>query len=263
MVKSEYIRVSWDSFKQVLDNKGLSPQEIPMSGSLRLLAVDGGFKIETFIHTDGDMVDEYAEYQANYQSGANKTLDQKDADGSELSRVKVTQTGWNYQVHTIEWETCKNQVKSYDEFMQDLGFGTLTFYQDHARQNAITENLEDLTDGAKVTVLDWVPTHDYEILGGYMKQTEQPANPIYFFATGIPDVPEPYKTNLDLFPKAFTTGGINLEFLANGDSIVLDGKASKLLPYTPGLNTNKMRLVMTHPIGLVHRVQLSFFIFVP
>lgn len=74
------IRVSWTDFKVILDN-GTPFQEMPLPGSVRLIATDGDAKFQTIIHTDGDMPTEYADYQANYQANKNKPVQTRNEEG--------------------------------------------------------------------------------------------------------------------------------------------------------------------------------------
>lgn len=71
-VKSQ--RISWSEFKQLLSKTSQPFKEVNLRDvSVKLILNDGGSEFFCIIHTDGDMPDEWTEYQTYYQSNANET----------------------------------------------------------------------------------------------------------------------------------------------------------------------------------------------
>jgi hypothetical protein len=260
-MNSDWQRLDWDEFKSQVDLRSLSVQEIklmndddpPTVRTYQLRAVDGEFKIECFVHADGDMSTELTDYENNYQADANKKLNPKDSDGSTLTRSKIAPTGWTYQLHSMEFESCvKNSIYSKDVSNADTNFGTIKFYD--AGDVELTEqaDIENASTGAVKTVIDWMPTYDYEVIGGVFKQLVLPASDIRMWVIGVPDISD----------KDFVFG-VNLKFVSVNDGIKADGRAPKRLNYNspPGYDTNKMRVVLRHDAGFKHKMAMIFEIF--
>ncbi len=109
------VRLDWTNFKIHLD-AGHPFKEIPLPGSIRLIIVDGDSKLQTVIHTDGDMSTEYTDYTDNYAANKNKPVNMKNSDGLSLVAVdhqpafadKVTPDG--KKLYRRKHGVCKNVV---------------------------------------------------------------------------------------------------------------------------------------------------------
>ena len=127
------IRLSWNDFKSMLDN-GSPFREQTLPGSVRLIIQDGDTKYQTVIHTDGHMPSEYTDYQTNYEANKNKQLMPKDSDGSPLSRIKTTKSGWSFQYHAVEITTGledgyhNHKIDPSTLIKSNLGFCSMKFY---------------------------------------------------------------------------------------------------------------------------------------
>jgi hypothetical protein len=184
----------------------------------------------------------------------------KDSDGSPLSRSKITQSGWTMQLHGLEFETAKLgsfYSKNHDASPAgvDFGFGSMKFFKDNG-----AGGLAECADQAEAdtsciaTQVDWEPTHDYEILGGALKQLQPPAQDIRCWVIGVPDIPAGSGGN-----KPFVVS-MNLRYL-DGSGITVDGKTPKYLSFNAAYHTNRIRLFFRHPAGVKHPMMMVFQIF--
>lgn len=194
------------------------------------------------------------DFETNFKSLANLNSElPTDSDGSPLQRVKITTTGWSYQLHGVEFKTSQlDSIVSKKSNGVDFGFSTIKCYD--------SDNIELTTQGecdtvSVKTVLDWEPTHDYEIVGGMLKQQSIPGSNVRLWVVGAPDVSEGYGGG-----KCFVTN-VNLSFIGIEEGVRVDGRAPKYLSYDATYHTNKLRLIFTHNAGLKHPMHMIFEIF--
>lgn len=172
-----------------------------------------------------------------------------DAAGRPVVRPAITIEGWGAQFHSVGFTVgLKDSVYNKDDAGNDLGFATMKFY-DASGVEQTTQ--EDITANAVKTVLTWMPTHDYEIIGGQLNQDAKPASNVYMWAKGLPGI-------LNVM---FAQGGLNLKLCPAGNIVDFDGKASKFLPYNAGAGTNKFDFIFKHNTGVQHELQFLLKIF--
>lgn len=184
----------------------------------------------------------------------------RDSDGSPLQRVKVTTTGWHYQLHGIEFETSKlNSLYSKKADNTDYGFSTMKFYKDVSGSEVeITGddlNQTFLDTNCIKTIVDWEPTHDVEMLGGCLKQKTIPAQDVKLWVVGVPDISEQYGGS-----KPFVVN-VNLVFIGLEDGVSVDGRAPKYLTYNATYHTSKIRMIFRHPAGFNHKLHMILELF--
>lgn len=187
-------------------------------------------------------------------------LTPRDSDGSPLNRTKITQSGWHYQLHGLEFET---SVLS-SEFSKkadnsNYGFTSMKFYKlDGSSEVEITGgdlNQTFLDSNCVKTIVDWEPNHDIELIGALLKIASIPTEDIRMWAIGVPDVPEAYGGS-----KPFATN-INIRYLGLEEGVRVDGRVSKLMVYSASYHTSKMRLIFRHPTGFKHKFHMIFELF--
>jgi hypothetical protein len=186
----------------------------------------------------------------------------KDSDGSTIQKQKVTTSGWVYQLHCFEFKTATlNTIVSKKEDGTDYNFATAKFYKlDNGSEVEITGddlNQEFLDANCVKTVIDWEPTHDYDIIGGSLKQKDVPTEDVYLWVTGVPDVPAQYGGS-----KLFVSS-VNLAYIGTDQGLRIDGRVAKYMPYSSTYHTNKFRLTLRHSAGFKHEVVMQFEIFKP
>jgi predicted secreted protein len=178
-------------------------------------------------------------------------LTPKDSDGSPLSRNKVTQTGWNYQMHGFEFKSAQlDSFYSKKSDASDFGFGVLKCFKDSNGSLVECTDQADADTNAIVTQVEWEPTHDYEIVGGMLKQLSSPAQDLRVWVIGVPDVPEAYGGF-----KPFVVS-VNLKFMGSEEGVKVDGRAPKKMLYDAVNHTNKLRLYFRHPAGFKHDMHM-------
>ena len=186
---------------------------------------------------------------------------ERDDDGAVLARLKITKTGWFYQMSSFQMTTCKRA--GYTDITRDgddPGFLTIKFYN--------SSDVELIQDGGETdqqfqteldnncvkTVLDWTPDFTYEILGGHLRIISAPPNPVRLWITALPGIADKdFVVNLDL------------RFISPNESIVVDGRSPKILKYNdpiPGTNTLRYQFV-SDDVGYKQEMQVSMEYFTP
>lgn len=184
--------------------------------------------------------------------------DPKDGDNAPIFRQKSAKAGWAYQLHSLSF--CTSKIGSFlnqslnptTRVTTDLGFASVKFYGTDKVTLLQTES--DIRTLSAWTVIDWMPSHDMEVIGGYYFQNEPPSDNAFMWvhlAPGILNYP-------------FVQGGINLRMLGQGGTLQADGRVSKFMSATvPFPGTNKFRVTINHPVGLQHEAQFMFNLFKP
>lgn len=103
----------------------------------------------------------------------------------------------------------------------------------------------DPTQAVK-TVLDFEPTYNYEVIGGWV---DLPSGLIggttgsyWVSCIGVPDIPSAYGGSIPfVYP-------VNLEH-AFTQKVVSDGRATQYLTYDPVHHTSKLRWIFLHPVS--------------
>jgi hypothetical protein len=180
----------------------------------------------------------------------------RDSDGSTLSRVKVTTSGWHFQISPIYVKTSTwngyhhKQINPVTLVETDTGFVTYKLYD--ASRTQILE--EERANEATYTVVDWCVNHEIEIVGAVFTQAEPPTTDIYMYTVGAPGI----------LNVPFGCGGLNLKCIGIGGVIDADGKSAKYIhPSSPMSGLNKFRTILTHSAGVVHECQLIYKLFKP
>jgi len=184
----------------------------------------------------------------------------RDSDGSPLNRVKITTTGWHYQLHGLEFETSvkdSNYSKKVDG--TNYSFTSMKFYKDvSGTETEITGsdlNQTYLDANCIKTIIDWEPTHDVEVIGGMLKQQGTPSEDVRLWVVGVPDVSEAYGGS-----KPFVIN-TNLKYIGVEEGVKVDGRAPKYMTYSATYHTTKLRLIFRHSAGFKHKMHMIFELF--
>lgn len=177
-----------------------------------------------------------------------------DTDGAQLTRTKMTKTGWHYQCNAVQWETSKlSSNYNKDKAGSDLGFSAIKFYDDEDTELTVQGDLD--TDCVK-TVITFEATHDIEIIGGILYQSEQPATAVRIWVTAVPDLTVEQGGSVP-----FCQGGINLAMMGTGQIYSVDGRTPKHMPYNATYHTNKFEITCLHGAGVQHEIMMVFQLF--
>ncbi len=251
------MRVNWESFKAFVEPRFLSIQEVKERGKYLLEAHDGNVKLECVIPADEEAVQgsEQEDYEQNYQVNANKSF--SDIDGTPFQRYKASKKGWTYLAVPFEFQTSR--------------LSDLTFQQDHTGNNRTwftckiynDSDVEITTAGilnanlntAVKTVIDFEPPFDYEIIGGNLRTVNSITADVRLWIVGAPDIPAQYGGSKEM------AGGINLKYLSPGQIYSVDGRVTKMLPYSATTHSNKLRLIFKYAAGTNEQMAVNFEIY--
>lgn len=249
------MQADWTVFKNFVSSRSLSIQWIDLGTAYWLKAFDAQFDLECTLDKEVQLT-EVEDFESNFKPNGNQTLSEpKDSDGSPLQRIKITTSGWAFQLHGVEFTTSNlSSIYSKKSDGSDIGFTTIKCYDE---DNNLLTTQEDCDTLAIKTIVDWEPTYDYEIVGGFFKINAIPSEDVRLWVIGVPDVPIAYGGS-----KEFVSN-INLKYIGLEEGIRADGRAPKYLEYSAVYHTNKMRLILTHPPGIKHNLHMILEIFKP
>lgn len=176
----------------------------------------------------------------------------RDADGATILRPKAAKAGWTFFMSPVEFTTAKlNSV--YCKKHDDTTRGGITYkiYDTNGTEITATEN----EGNAVKTVIDFEPSHDYEIIGGHLQQNSKPTTNMRVWVVSVPDVSEGNGGSKEMI------GGVNLKFIDPTDKVNADGRVSKYMTYNATYHTNKLRVIIRHDAGVQHDILLVFEMF--
>ncbi len=247
--------LTWTDLKEFAMDRGQSLQYFDKNDAYNIYCIDGQLAGKTAIHKSlpAHAIDK-EDFETNYKANANIRLTAlRDSDGAIIQKIKVTTSGWNFQLHGIEFTTCKlDSVVSTNDQGVPWNFTTHKVYK--ANGDECTTQLSADASGVK-TVVDWEPNFDYEIVGGMIKLKALISTDVRLWVIGVPDIPAQYGGS-----KIFASN-LNLDFITLEEGVRVDGRAPKLLSYSPTLHTNKLRIVFTHGVGVKADIHMMFEIF--
>lgn len=236
-------KLSWSEFKTLCNSKALNIQSTNGASAYYLQAWDGPILIRSSILISDPANDDQIDYETNYQANANKKISiSTDSENAPIQRSKTAPTGWTYHAHSFEFTTSKlDAIFNSKPDLTPYNFCTAKFY--NVSNVELTDQPTIDTDCVK-TVLDFEPTHDYEVISGRIYVKNHITNEdVRLWCVAVPDVPEAYGGS------KIMVSGINLDFLDEYQPIITDGRVSKRLNYSATLHTNKLRFIISHPAG--------------
>ena len=244
---------SWSEFKSFVDSKEVAIQWLDIEDHYHMYANDGPFELRHIMKKTSSA--DQTDFEDNYKDDGNTKLEPlRDADNAVLSRTKITESGWHFQAHCLEFKTSElGSDYNKDEDEVDLGFTTLKCY--NSSDVELTAQGDCDTDATR-TVVTWEATHDVEVIGGKLSQTTAPATDTRLWIRAVPDVPKVAGGSVD-----FAQGGVNLKTLGDNGELDLDGKTAKLMNYDATYHTNKFRFTVRHDAGQKHCVMFVVYMF--
>lgn len=248
------IKVDWSELKTFVDDRNLTTNFIELETYYVIIGVDGFLQLIAKVQKTDPANEDQTDFEDNYKDDGNITIYPTDTDYAPLYRLKITPSGWVYQLHAIEFATSTlNSIYNKDKDGNDLGFTTIKFYDNEGVELTDQEDID--TDCVK-TVVNWEPTFDYDIIGGVVKQSSLPSDNVRVWIIGVPDIPAGSGGS-----KMFLTGGVNLKYMGLED-VKVDGRTPKRLSYNATYHTNKLQIVVkTDTPGTKHNISLLLDIF--
>lgn len=252
------IKVTWPILKSAADAREVPVQFIEYPNYYQILLIDGSLSLETEVAKLGTAPSgsDQEDFENNYKANANNKLSPIDPDVGGLSfSPKYAPDGWRQQLREFEFVTSSYDaadVHEKDVNNNDFNFVTVTCYDS---ADAEITDPADLGTAVK-TVVDWSPTHDFAIIGGYLRQAATPASNLYVWvqtlvATGL-------AAPNDFLPVTFAEGGVNMFYLNARDRVGMNGTAASVLT-----SNDFVRTVVRHDAGIEHRIQVNLEIYVP
>lgn len=181
----------------------------------------------------------------------------EDSDNAPIFRPKTTKTGWHFEPRSLDWWTSKFKSlynRKYDTATvsggTDIGDANLLFYDASATRITPNNGESDadfqtrLDSNCVMTIMDWEPAYDYDIVGMFFQIRNPPTTPGYLWMIMAPDIPVYLGGSIPL-----ANGGWNLSFFADKATFDADGKGVKSLTYSAVYHTNKLRILIKHGIG--------------
>lgn len=248
------IEVNWEVIRKFVVDRALKFQYIDLVNRYFLLAIDGPLILSCSLPKSRNGSSEQTDFETNFKPSSNPKLRPLDQSGRPILRAAAAPEGWHFQVNSMEISTATlngyyNKKLENDYITEtDLGFVTHSLYD--SNNQLIDSQLNELS--AVKTQIDFMPNHDLELIGAMLFQSSVPASDCRFWVIGLPGI-----TNT-----SFGQGGINLKNVGLGESINVDGRAAKYLPYNfPFPGTNKIRIIIKHPAGFKHTIQIVWELF--
>lgn len=237
---------TWTAFKATcITTKGLNCQFSEASDRYEIYGPDGnGIMWRVSIQKTNPIGADQEDFETNYKALFNGKMTQLDSDGALMSRTKVAPSGWNYQLRGMEFTTgTAGSLVNKDVLNADISDATLTLYD---AQGQITTDLASCVK----TVLDFEPAYDIYVVGGKMRFLEQPTADVRLNLIGVPDVPASLGGS-----KPFIQN-VNLKFIPTAEGVQADGRAAKWLQYSATYHTNKLRVILYHPVSTAVPIEL-------
>lgn len=242
------IEVQWPVFKQYVDTKRLSIQELSEFGRYYLYANDGAFSVSCIIPSDVPSTDR-TEYETGYQGKANVPLTRLDSDGANVVRIKAARSGWTYGCVPLEFTTSSLASSLFSQLPDGAPRSgiSLKLYNELGSEITTPDSLSTAT----TTVVDFEPTYDYELIGGSVRTATPIAVDMRLWIVAVPDIPGGSGGSKEM------AGGINLRYLSPDNLYQVDGRVSKLLSYNAVYHTNKLRFILKYPAGTSESLALN------
>lgn len=234
---------SWSTFKSLVVSKEVRPQYYETNTNYEVFFDEGNYVWSIgLLKGDSDCMD----FETNYKSSWNLPVSSRDSDGANIFRNKAAKKGWSYAIIPIEFETSRRQTST--TFYSKLADGTDR--SDITLKCYDANDAEVTTDGALdvnwativKTVIEFEPTYDYEVIGGYIRTLNDITSDIRLWIIAVPDIAAPSGSKE-------MVGGLNLNFLKPENSFNVDGRVSKYLTYSSTYHTNKLRFIFKYPAG--------------
>lgn len=181
------------------------------------------------------------DFETNFKSTGNALLVPHALDGRPNIRTTTASKTHNFNLKVFSFvpgDHTKLINKAAD--FTDAGDVTMICYD-------VNGNVTTNQSSAVKTVLDWEPTYNYEIIGGWMDIPSGIAGGTqgqwYFQVVGVPDVPSYMGGTIPfIYPTDMA--------LIYSAQIVSNGRASQYLTYNATYHTNKLRWIMRHPANV-------------
>lgn len=248
-------KVTWAEIKQIKDSRNSRFQHKTYDWGYRVETFDGPYGFYAVIDEDDNGGSDKTDFETNYLSQSNQTVDPRDSDGAQITKEKIVPEGWAYQLRGFDVSIgLLGCVESLDAQGNEKNDFTVKHY--NAADNEVNTQLGITTTAVK-TVIDWEPSHDYAIVGGKVYQDSDPVGDIRIGVIAAPGIPKASGGNVEFGM------GINLRYIGKSGSVSMDGRNPKILAYNAVYHSSLLRVCLLYPVGTTHTFHLLFELFNP
>jgi len=245
------MKLDWIVLKSLITTASLPYKYINLDGNYHVFAVDAPFNYQATIAQDGGS--DQLDFETNFKSTAFVTTSQFDSDGAQIVRNKAAKKGWTYSATPFEFTT--SDINSlYSTSFDGINRSWITMKNYDVDGVQITDSINNSL--AVKTIIDFMPTFDYEVIGGTLRITSSLGNnDLRLWIVAVPDFTKQQGGSKEM------AGGLNLKFLSPGNQYQVDGRVSKQLNYNSGIGTNKLRFILEYSIGLSESIAIDVELF--
>jgi hypothetical protein len=203
----------------------------------------GGFFCELF----KDNTENTADFEGNLKSKGNTQKQLFDQSGKPFARYAIAKQGNALQCLNMQIKTSdKDSLRCMDvDNVTPLSFVSYTLYDVNNVVTTVNAN-------AVMSVATFEPPWNPELVGGMLWQKVTPAESVYAYMVGVPDIPRALGGN-----HGFCAGGFDLSYLGANQNFGIDGKAPKEMIYSDTYHTNKIQIRFYHSAGFQHDVEVQ------
>jgi hypothetical protein len=239
--------LNWSDFKNTcITIKGLSIQFEDLGVQYRVYGPDSNnltweITLDKLLD-DGTVNPDATDFETTVKPTANGkiALAQLDTDGAILSRVKVAPTGWNFNYRMVELQlSTVGGIVNNDQNGNPVGDATITIYDVNGA--VITDPA--LQGNAVKTVVDLEPPYNICVAGGTLRMDSMPSSDVILNVIAVPDVP------VNMGGSKNFVQNVNLSYIDGQTGLDANGRAAKMLNYSPVYHTNKFRFQFNHVAG--------------
>lgn len=237
--------VTWSELKDFFIDRGLFLQYIEDSNIYHLYASDSYLTLEHMMDKNPSDSTDLDDFEDNYKAAANTAISQIDTDGAHIVRLKAAKKGWTYSVVPIEFETSRRSNLLYSKLADNTNRSGITLKVYDANDVEVTTDGLLNANWATITktVIDFEPTYDYEVIGGYIRTLNDITMDIRIWIVAVPDIDAGSGGSKEMI------GGLNLNYMKPENVFNVDGRVSKSLKYDATYHTNKLRMILRYPAG--------------
>lgn len=242
-------RHTWATFKELLQTKGGQHQcdMDPTDGPSCLVWFYDGPEIHLCEIDDSH---ELVDFTNSLLATANTVLSPQSKDGRVTIRTSTSNRGTCYVRRAFSFYTTQPESVHNNNPATNSSWDDLIMVLKDAKGSVTT-----VPEEAVMTVLDWEPRYDYEMISGSidLDTSLQGGNTDewYVAAVGAPHYPPQYYGSIPF------VSDVNLEAVPGG-RVSVDGRAVQLMAYNHGgaPHTNLLRFIWKHPAGAAKRFQV-------
>lgn len=244
--------VEWTEFKDFVDARNADILKVEKGDDYYLYAQENNLQIECIINKSPSDTTDLDDFETNYLDLCNPYRQKFDVSGKPYARFAIAKEGNVMQTISFTFSTSTSGSLSCYKNDNSTSLGSYFTYTMYKADGTTTStNILCVR-----TVIDFMPTFDYELIGGALWSKSAPLTTIKAWMTIAPGISSSLGGNHEI-----ATGGFDISYIGGDKNLSLDGKAPKELKYNSGAGSNKIRGDFYHAAGTAHEImiQLRYF----